>query len=278
VEIAFSADATAAIEVSRLTIRGAAKINGKLVSEKAALPAPRGQPAMDTVLLAVALPTPFKIVGDYDMRLSPRGAVCHRHYRIERTDYDGPIEVRLADRQARHLQGIHGPTILVPASANEFDYAVEMPPWMEIGRTARACVMGTGVVKEGGVDRYVSYSSVAQNDQIIAVMETGRLGVEIEKSAIVAAPGKSVAVSVKVSRAKGLVGPVKLEWAPSGHLRGVSAAPVVVAADQSAATVVLHFAADAVGPFNTPLVLRAVLMDKGDPVIAEAKLEVVPEN
>ena len=113
-----------------------------------------------------------------------RGSVCHRHYRIERNGYDGPIEVRLADRQAHHLQGIHGPTILVPAGANEFDYAVEMPPWMEIGRTARACVMGTGVVKEGGVDHYVSYSSIAQNDQIIAVMETGRLGVEMEKPAI----------------------------------------------------------------------------------------------
>ena len=85
-------------------------------------------------------------------------------------------------------------------------------------------------------------------------------------------------MSVKVSRAKGLAGPVKLEWVLPEQLHGVSAEPVVVAADQSAATVVLHFAADAVGPFNTPLTLRAVLMEKGDPVIAETKLEIVPEN
>jgi hypothetical protein len=277
-EIAFSADAAAAVDVSRLTIRGEAKSDGKPIVEKAVLPAPRGQPEMDTVLLAVALPTPFKIVGDYDMRLSPRGSVCHRRYRINRGGYDGPIEVRLSDRQARHLQGVHGPTILVPAGTNEFDYAVEMPPWMEIGRTSRACIMGTGVVTEGGVERYVSYSSVAQNDQIIAVMETGRLSVETEKPTVVAARGKSVAVSVKVSRAKGLAGPVKLEWVLPERLRGVSAESVVVAADQSVANVALHFAADAMGPLDAPITLRAVLMDKGDPVIAETKLEVVPEN
>jgi hypothetical protein len=278
VEIAFSADAAAAIDVSRLTIRGEAKKDGKPIVEKAVLPAPRGQPETDTVLLAVALPTSFKIVGDYDMRLSPRGSVRHRHYRIERGGYDGPIEVRLSDRQARHLQGVRGPTVVVPAGANEFDYAVELPPWMEIGRTSRACVMGTGVVKESGVERCVSYSSVAQNDQIIAVMETGRLSVEAEKLTIVAERGKSVAVPVKVGRAKGLIGPVKLEWTLPEHLHGVSAEPVVVAADQSAATVTLHFAADAAGPFNMPLILRAVLTDKGDAVTAETKLEVVPEN
>ena len=167
------------------------------------LPAPRGQPETDTVLLAVALPTPFKIVGDYESTQSPRGSVRHRHYRIERGGYDGPIEVRLSDRQARHLQGVHGPTVVVPAGVSEFDYAVELPPWMEMGRTSRTCVMGVGVVKDGGAEHYVSYSSVQQNDQIIAVVEAGRLGVEVEKPASWRRRGKSVAVPVKVSRGQG---------------------------------------------------------------------------
>ena len=113
------------------------------------------------MLLAVALPTPFKIVGDYESTQSPRGSVRRRHYRIERGGYDGPIEVSLSDRQARHLQGVRGPTVVVPAGVSEFDYPVELPPWMELGRTARACVMGVGVVKDGGAEHYVSYSSVA---------------------------------------------------------------------------------------------------------------------
>ena len=64
-EIAFNADAAAAVAVSRLTIRGEAKVAGKPIVERAVCPR-RGQPEMDTVLLAVALPTPFKIVGDYE--------------------------------------------------------------------------------------------------------------------------------------------------------------------------------------------------------------------
>ena len=138
-EIGFSADATATIDVSRLTIRGEGKTkDGNALVSTAVLPAPRGQPQTDTVLLAVALPTPFKIVGDYESTQSPRGSVRHRHYKIERGGYDGPIEVSLSDRQARHLQGVRGPTIVVPAGASEFDYAVELPPWMELGRTSRS--------------------------------------------------------------------------------------------------------------------------------------------
>ncbi len=184
----------------------------------------------------------------------------------------------LSDRQARHLQGVRGPTVVVPAGVSEFDYAVELPPWMELGRTARACVMGVGVVKDGGADRYVSYSSVQQNDQIIAVVEAGRLGVAAEKSAILADRGKSVAVAVKVSRDKGLVGPVKVELIVPEQVHGVSAGPVVVAADQSAAALTVHFAADALGPFNMPLTFRATLDAAGGPVVAETKLEVVPEE
>src|SRR5205807_1853398 len=85
VEITFSGDAAAAIDVSRLTVRGEGKTkDGKSLASTAVLPAPRGQPATDTVLLAVALPTPFKIVGDYEMLLAPRGSVRRRHYKIER--------------------------------------------------------------------------------------------------------------------------------------------------------------------------------------------------
>jgi hypothetical protein len=268
-EIAFTAEATAAIAAARLTIHSDAVV--------AVLPAPRGQPETDTVLLAVALPTPFKIVGDYDMRLTPRGTVHHRKYKIDRGGYDGPIEVSLADRQARHLQGVSGPTMVVPAGVSEFEFAVELPPWMETGRTARACVMGVGVVNDGGAEHYVSCTSVNQNDQIIAVVETGRLGVEAEKESVVAARGRTVAVPVKVSRSKSLSGPVKVELILPGHLRGVSAEPVVVAADQSRATLNLHFA-DAAGPFNMPLLLRATLTDATGPVVAETKVEVVPEN
>jgi hypothetical protein len=276
VEINFTADATSAIDVSRLTIRGEGKTkDGQSLHAIAVVAAPRGQPETDSVLLAVALPTPFKIVGDFESTQSPRGSVRHRHYRIERGGYDGPIEVSLSDRQARHLQGVHGSTVVVPAGVSEFDYAVELPPWMELGRTSRTCVMGVGVVPEGAAQHYVSYSSVQQNDQIIAVVEAGRLGVEVEKPALTAGRNENAVVPVKVSRARGLTGPVKVELILPHHLHGVSAEPIVVPADQTNGTLMVRFA-DAPGPFTMPLTVRATLTD-GDPVTAETKLEIDPE-
>jgi hypothetical protein len=276
VEVSFAADATAAIDSVALTVRGEAPVGGRAVSETATLPAPRGQPETDTVRLAVALPTPFKIVGDYDLRLAPRGSVYRRKYRIERNGYDGPVEVSLADRQARHLQGVTGPTAVVPAGVNEFEYPVELPPWMEIGRTSRACVMGMATVSEGGAEHAVSCTSQAQNDQVIAVVETGRLALEAERPSAVARRGGEVAVPVRVRRDKDLTGPIKVELIVPAHVRGVTAEPVVVAAGESRGVLAVKFAADGAGPFNLPLTLRATLDGPGGPAVAEAKLEVVP--
>src|SRR5205807_1210584 len=156
--------------------------------------------------VAVALPTPFKIVGEYDMRWAARGTVHQRRYKVERNGYDGPIEVSLADRQARHLQGVEGPTITVPAGATEFTYAAYLPPWMETGRTCRVCVQGVGVIKEDGVEHRVSFSSVNQNEQLVAVVGPGMLAMEAERTSFTATPGKSFTVAVKIKRGQGVEG------------------------------------------------------------------------
>jgi hypothetical protein len=248
-----------------------------MVTRSAVLSLGRGAMNVDSVLLMVALPTPFKIVGHHDMRWAARGTTFHRHYRIERNGYEGPLEVSLADRQMRHLQGVTGPTITVPAGASEFDYSVQLPPWMETGRTARACVMAVGVVKEpDGSEHTVSFSSVQPNEQIILVVEPERLGLEIDKPSLRTVPGGNVAVTVRIRRGKGLQGPARIELAASAQVRGISAEPITIAADQDHATLTLRFAADARGPF-VPLVLRATIMEKDQPVIAETKLEVLAE-
>jgi hypothetical protein len=275
VEITLSADATAAIGGTRLTVKGTAAVGKSSLTRTAILrPAP-GVPETDSVLLAVVLPVPFKVVGAYDFRLAPRGTFFRRRYRIERNGFDGPLEVGLADHQMRHLQGVSGPAVIVPPGVSEFEYTVQLPPWMETGRTSRACVMAVGMVKDGGVEHAVGYTSEGQNDQIIAVVETGLLGVEVEKGSVAAVPGQAVSVPVKVSRGKGQTGPVKLELVVPEHVRGLSAGPVVLPADQSRGDFTLRFAAGPLGPFNVPLVLRATLTTAAGPVIAETKIEVV---
>src|SRR6185436_9486207 len=98
------------------------------MTRRAALAIARGETPAGGVLLAVALPTPFVIKGDYDMGFAARGSLHRRSYKIERNGFEGPIEIRLADRQARHLQGVTGPTIVVPADKNEFVYEAFLPP------------------------------------------------------------------------------------------------------------------------------------------------------
>ncbi|HZT81169.1 MAG TPA: PPC domain-containing protein, partial [Gemmataceae bacterium] len=202
-DIVLKADAGAKVHASRLTVRGSAKLGPQTVTRTAALRGGRGVPDVDSILLAVALPTPFKVVGDYDMRWAARGTVHHRKYRIERAGYAGPIQVMLADHQARHLQGVTGPTITVPAGASEFDYPVTLPPWMEMGRTSRTCVMAVATLKDADGEHEVSFTSINQNEQVVAVIEPDPLGVEPERPSITAEPGQTVRVGVTVSRAKG---------------------------------------------------------------------------
>lgn len=269
VEISLTAAATAPIEARRLTVRASP-------THTAVLPGGRGVPAIDSVLLAVALPTPFKVVGTYDMRWAARGTVHTRHYRIERNGFTGPIQVRLADRQARHLQGVTGPMITVPPGISEFDYPVTLPPWMETGRTSRTCVMAIGTLQEpDGKDHTVSFTSTNPNEQVVAVIEPGKLAVEPDRPSLTAVPGGALTLPVRVRRARGLIGPVRLEWLAPEHLRHVSAAAVTVSADQESAILTIRFGPARDVVYNAPFTVRATLMDHDRPVVGEAKIDIV---
>jgi hypothetical protein len=275
VNVTLTAGPTAPIAATPFTFRGSATVSGKTVTRTATLP---GEPKTDTILLGVALPVPFKVVGVFDLRLAPRGSVFRKRFKVVRGGYTGPLVARLADRQARHLQGVTGPVVTIPAGVEELEYPVTLPPWMETGRTSRACVMVTGVVKDGGAEHTVSFTSQAQNEQLVAVVETGRLGLEAGPSSLAARPGAEAGVALRVRRGKGLRGPVKVELVCPNHVRGVRAEPVVIPADRSDGTLKMHFGRGALGPFNAPLLLRAALATKDGPAVAEAKLEVVREE
>jgi len=274
VVVHFEANKSAAIGAARLIIRGKAKKGTETITRVAALPVPIGEPALDSLLLAVALPTPFKIKGVYDMRWAARGTVLSRRYQIERNGFEGPLEISLTDRQARHLQGVQAAPIVVPAGATEFVFAVQLPPWMELGRTSRTCVMAVGVIKDNdGNEHEVSFSSVNQNEQVVAVMGPGKLAIRLDCTSVAAAPGKTLTLPFQVSRSPGLRGPVVVELIVAPHLRGIRADSMTLEKDQGSLTI--HCDQDLSRRFNMPLVVRAVLCDNGRPVVAEAPVEVV---
>jgi hypothetical protein len=289
VDLTFKSDDQAKIDVSRITIIGTAKRSpsppaplppgerGEMVQRIAKLQVGRGMPEQTSVLLAVALQAPFVIKGEYDMGFAARGGMHKRKYKIERNGYEGPIEISLADRQARHLQGVEGPTITVPAGATEFAYSAYLPPWMETGRTCRVCVMGVGVLKEpDGSEHRVSFSSVNQNEQLVAVVGPGMLALEADRTSFAIVPRKSISVPVRIKRGQEVQGPVELTVIAPVHLQGITAAKTTIAAKMERGELVINFAEKLVGPFNMPITVRATLMRNGEPLVAEVQLDLQP--
>lgn len=269
-DIVLKADAAAKIDSFLLKITGTAGTTTRTAKIIV------GESELDQVRASVALPTPFKIAGDYVLQLVPRGTAYSRKYRIERNGFDGPITVDLADRQARHLQGVTGEKITVPAGANEFEYFIDLPPWMETGRTCRVCVMGTAIVKEpDGREHVVTYSSKEQNDQIIAVVEPERLGLKLDRQTVRVEPGTEVEVGFSVSRGEKLGGPATVSVEVPAHFHGLSVEKVELPANASDGRLKLRFAKDAKGPFNMPLLMKAIIVEDRHAVTAEAQLELV---
>jgi hypothetical protein len=275
VDLVFKETPAALLGGQHVAVRGRADIDKKEVTRQATATVGRDL-QLDHVLFVVAQPPPFKIKGEHDFRWAARGTIVHRHYRIERGGYSGSLEVSLADRQMRHLQGMAGPTITVPAGVDEFDYPVTLPPWMETGRTARAVVQAVGTVRDAdGTTHEVCFSSGNPSEQVTVVVEPGRLGLQLARSSVTATPGGKVTLPLRVTRGKGLIGPTQVDLVAVPHIRGVTAEPLTIPADRGDGILTLHFAATGpLGPFNQALTLRATIIEKGEPVIAESHIDV----
>jgi hypothetical protein len=199
-----------------------------------------------------------------------------RHYRLVRNGYTGPLEISLADRQTRHLQGVAGPTISVPPGANEFDYTVYLPPWMELGRTSRTVLMGVGSVKDfDGREHVVSFGTLEQNEQIVVRVSSGLLTLACDRESILAQPLESTPIKLSITREASHLLPVKLELIAPAHIRGVRAEPVILNAAQTSGQLLIEFEAEC-GPFNMPLIVRATSLGTDHPAVAETGLEIVP--
>ena len=282
VELKFRADKLAEIATHRIRVRGIVDVvssgarEGALqVVRTATQRVRRGEVPLDSVLLAVALRTPFKVIGEYYFDFQNRGGVHHRKFRLERGGFDGPLTIKLADRQIRHLQGVTGPTIQVPPESDEFTYPVYLPPWMEVGRTCRVVLMAIGDLKEpdGSVHK-VSYSSHVASDQIVLRVDSEQLGLDADES-VRLGPGSSVNVKVAVKRGPNIDLPVKVELVRAAHIDGLEATPITVAPGVANATLTLR-CAESAGPFNLPLVIRGTAVTTaGDRIVGETLVDAV---
>ncbi|MBM4004643.1 MAG: hypothetical protein FJ295_15395 [Planctomycetes bacterium] len=276
-ELTLKADARAKVQALFLDIDGTAELApDKVLTRRAVMPALQYVPARESLLLVVAMPTPFKLDGgELQIRYGARGTVFRRPFKIERNGYQGTLNVRLADRQIRHLQGVTGPTLVLGPDVQEFEYPVRLPTWLETNRTSRTVLMVTGeVLDNDGTPHTVSFSSGDTRNQIALLTAPCPLSVRAEATSMRALVDGKRSLPVSVSR--GTLSPeeVRIELLVPPHTHGVMAEPITLARDVNGGLMSIQFAKTA-GPFTLPLTIRATTVVDGDPVIAETALEVV---
>ncbi len=277
VQITLKAEENASVVNATIKLKGIGKQDGAEIVRYAAVPIGFLDEPRHAAVLAVTVPTPFKFFAPFATKYSPRGSMFTHHYQIDRGGFEGRLEVDMADRQARHLQGVTGSRITISPDENEFDYSIALPSWMEIGRTSRTCVMIYGIVEDpDGTKHKVCYSSQAQDDQMIILVDPTRLSIKTRRQTVQATPGQSVKVPFQVKRGVNLTGPVKVEMVLSKHIRGLSATPVTLSANDNDGELNITFDKQDIGPFNMPVILRATIMDERQlPVTSESGLTVV---
>lgn len=274
-QLAFKCEAGTPVTFATVQIVGKGEHERHTLSAVAHRLSPTRHPCEDALPLAVTLPAPFKYKSSYELKYIPRGATLTKLFQIDRGEYTGPLRVQLAERQGRHLQGVTGPVITVPADANEFQYSVALPPWMELGRTSRTNLMITGEVQDAaGKLQQVAFSTNEQNDQLIAIVSPPLVKLIPEPAVLIPELGKKLEIEVKLRRDPALREAMVLQLILPPQTKGVTTQPVTVPTGGDTIKLPIEFGADA-GPFNAPLILRGISQTAGGPVIAETPLVVV---
>jgi hypothetical protein len=275
VTLVFKAADNIPVVTSLLRVIGRAEVEGKLLERIAHVASRPGEPPLGHLRLVTTLKTPFKFTALYDFRYTPRGTTLKKRYVIDRGGYEGPLVAQLADRQGRHLQGVTGPVVTVPAGATEFEYTLFLPPWMELGRTSRTNLMLTGEIKDAaGTAHKVCFTTRDQNEQMIALVSPSLLRIIAEKPSLLVQPGTQAVVPIQIKRDRIFTSPLRLELVLPAHVRDVSAEPLVAPADAQTASIEIRFGS-APGPLNMPLLIRATAEREGEPVVAETVVELV---
>ena len=261
---------------SLLKIVGRADVGGKTVERAALLGRPKddfGRGEDVPTRLAVTLSTPFKFSGQFSQIYIPRGGVLKKRYTIDRGGFSGPLAARLADRQGRHLQGVTGGVVQIPAEATEFEYPLHLPPWMDLGRTSRTNLMLTGELKDAaGTAHKVCFTTKEQNEQLIALVTASALRLSLDRSAIAVQPNTELKIPVAIKRDGAVQSPITLELVAPRHMRDISAAAVTAPAGASSATLTIQLG-QSPGPLNMPLVIRARGQRQGETITAEEPVE-----
>ena len=87
--------------------------------------------------------------------------------------------------------------------------------------------------------------------------------------------GSSIEIPVKVVRGTGLAGDVRVHVSAPSHIKGWSAEPFVVAANDDAGLLKLQVDQNSNDVFNAPLIVNATIEDgSGKPIRTESRIHI----
>jgi hypothetical protein len=259
------------LAIHRLTVKGIGDLG-----DKNATRAVTTTGDLDHLLFAIVPPVPFKHNGIYRIITGlPGGTTFHRKYSLDRGGFDGPLTVRLADKQIRHLQGVTDRIINVPKGADKFSFPVTFPARVEVGRTSRVVVMLVGEMTDfDGTKHKISYTSQERNDQLISVAGAGLVSVETVADSFTVPPNGEFTISVAVRREPAVLKqPMQVELLPPSHTEDIFAEPVELLPGETKVALKIR-TADSPGPFNAPFKIRAKTT-AGPRHIAEKEIDFV---
>ncbi len=246
------------IAMHRLTIKGVGDLGDQNATRTASVPG-----KINHLFCGIVPAVPFKHHGVYRIITGlPGGTTYHRKYSIDRGGFDGPITVRLADKQIRHLQGIKDAIITVPKGVSDFIFPVRFPARIEVGRTSRVCIMLVGRLTDfDGSQHNISYTSRERDDQLISVAAEGLVAVKTPSNSFTATPNSELAIPVTILREPTIMNrTMKVDLLVPNHTKGISTKLATLGPEQK--TVILKIQVnDCPGPFNGPLKIRARTME-----------------
>jgi hypothetical protein len=272
VELVFSAAAEAPVgETRRAVVTGGASVGAQRLIRAAEVPLPggvAGQPHVESLALTVAHPPLFTIETEEVYGFANRGTVFTQRFTITRqAGFEGEIELGIADRQARYLQGATGPTIQVKAGEKEAFYPAFLPESMDLNRTCRIVLTGRARVRDSsGRSHAVTFTT---KKQIVVRVSPGILSLSAERDWLEAVPGRTAGVTLSLGRTRELTGPVTIEALLPEETRGITVTPVTVPEGQESVTIPLGLESGAWLGDDGRILFRASSRRGGHPVVAE---------
>jgi hypothetical protein len=280
-EIVLKTDSKAPIRSTLVTVRGKAKVHDQTIEHVAARAGNGRLPAIDSVRMAVGLNPPFELTGPIDFSSSPRGTIHHHPFHIKATGCVGPIEVRIADRQIRHQQGVIAPVVQIPPGTTDFDFAITLPPWMETGRTSRTVLTTSAIVREpDGTEHEVNHTWPDNVHQLVTVVGPGLMTLQASPSLVPLGPGRHLDLAVKLTRGKEVKGPATIRLHVPWMVQGLSAELLTIPKDADSGTLRLSCSTEFHGPPSAEIALVATSAGPvpNDPVTAQTTITILTED